>query len=681
MLLGGWLALRAVDLKLLLAYSTVSQLGFMIAIAGIGTKAAMTAALTVMMAHALFKAALFMVVGVIDHATGTRDMRKLAGLGRKMPGLMWIAIVAAASAAGIPPLLGFVAKEAALDAILHASIFPEPVRAFLVVGIVGGSILTFAYCLRFLVGAFGGRAKGEDTGGFWVHGRGAWQGEPSPAVAIAKPQSALFIAPAAILAGLGLISGLLAPWFQNLLVVYVGHFPGEEYKLALWHGFNLPLFLTLAVFALGLIAFAIWGYRGLTDRRPWFGSSDAVYDWVLATMDTLSIRFTAFTQRGSVPLIQTVTLVTLMLLPTLTMVFGPNATARLILWESPAQFAIAIIISAVAVGVAFTRNRLGGAIMVGLTGYGCAVIFALRGAPDLALTQFLVETLTLVVFVLILRKLPAEVDHTMTLKAPRVLLAFGIGVGTATLGAIAMAARRAPSLAEPLAEGAVERAHGTNIVNVLLVDIRAWDTMGEISVLVVAATGVASLVFRNRRFGSAPRVSDAPTPRALRPQAFHTTWLLGGRLTDPRYRSLILEVTTRLIFPTIMVLSLHFFFAGHNAPGGGFAGGLTAALALVLRYLAGGRYELGETVAVDAGKVLGAGLLCSAGAAAGSLVLGAPVLSSAKFELTAPIFGHFTANTALLFDLGVYLVVVGLALDVLRSLGVRLDTKIEVGSR
>jgi multicomponent Na+:H+ antiporter subunit A len=213
---------------------------------------------------------------------------------------------------------------------------------------------------------------------------------------------------------------------------------------------------------------------------------------------------------------------------------------------------------------------------------------------------------------------------------------------------------------------------------VLLVDIRAWDTMGEVSVLLVAATGVASMVFRHRRFGAAPRVSDAGQPDigpilSTSPAVGDVTWLRGSILRDPKHRSLVLEVATRLIFPLMMVLSAYFFFAGHNTPGGGFAGGLTAGLALVLRYMAGGRYEIGETLPLDAGKVLGIGLALSAGTAVTSLLLGAPVLSSAVLQFDIPVLGHVKLVTALFFDLGVYLIVVGLVLDVLRSLGARID--------
>ena len=218
---------------------------------------------------------------------------------------------------------------------------------------------------------------------------------------------------------------------------------------------------------------------------------------------------------------------------------------------------------------------------------------------------------------------------------------------------------------------------------------RAGRDPREITVLLVAATGVASLVFRNRRYGSGPRISDADKTVSGRrgieaarivieaPGASPGRWLAGATVRDPRARSLVLEVTTRLIFPTMMVLSLYFFFAGHNNPGGGFAGGLVAGLALVLRYLAGGRYELGEAIPFDAGRILGVGLLLAAGTAAFSMFLGAPPMSSATFEWDMPVFGHVKMVTVLFFDAGVYLIVVGLVLDILRSLGARLDLNAE----
>jgi multicomponent Na+:H+ antiporter subunit A len=380
-----------------------------------------------------------------------------------------------------------------------------------------------------------------------------------------------------------------------------------------------------------------------------------------------------------------VILSTLVLVPVIVLALGARDRPDFALWGSRLQAAVELLILAAALGATVMRNRLAAVLLVGVTGYGCGAIFAFHGAPDLALTQFLVETLTLVIFVLVLRTLPAETDSSniKRYRLPRAALALAVGATVTTLAVYAMAARTGIPIAALLPDAAYFRGHGANTVNVLLVDIRAWDTMGEISVLLVAATGVASMVFRHRRFGAAPRVSDAGLPDIGRlpaaannsPAVGDVTWLRGSELRDPRHRSLVLEVATRMIFPLIMVLSAYFFFAGHNTPGGGFAGGLTAGLALVLRYLAGGRYELGETLPLDAGKILGAGLALSAGTAVASLLVGAPVLSSALIQIDVPVLGTVKFVTALFFDLGVYLIVVGLVLDVLRSLGARVDVE------
>ncbi|GAB2637940.1 Na+/H+ antiporter subunit A [Prescottella soli] len=672
MLLAGWRALRSFDLKLVLAFGTVSQLGFLMVLVGVGSRDAALAGMTMVVAHAMFKAALFMVVGIIDHTTGTRDIRKLARLGPSAPWLATIAALAAASMAGLPPFLGFVGKEAALESILDADVLEPWARTTIVVAIALGSILTVAYSIRFVWGAFGRKR----------------QRQPSPAVANMHAPSMLFLAPPALLAVAGLVAGPLSPQLEKLLTPYSTTLPAgphPDYHLALWHGVNTPLLLTGAIVGCGALLFVAhrWAVQRLRFQTPPLGNADRAYDATLRAMDTLSIRLTGVTQRGSLPLTQSTILATLVLLPVILLALRTDVWAEIRLWESPLQFTVGLMMIAAALAATVMRNRLTSVILVGLSGYGCGVIFALHGAPDLALTQFLVETLTLVIFVLVLRKLPAEVDERQAIgfKLPRAILAVGVGAAVTTLAAYAMNARSSTPIYHQLPEAAYALGNGRNVVNVLLVDIRAWDTLGEISVLLVAATGVASLVFRHRRFGTAPRVADAPTLALDAASAStETTWLRGGDLIDPRHRSLVLEVTTRLIFPTIMVLSVYFFFSGHNAPGGGFAGGLTAGLALVLRYLAGGRYELGETVPIDAGKILGLGLALAAGTALTSLFLGAPPLSSAVFELTLPLLGHIKVVTALFFDLGVYLIVVGLVLDVLRSLGARLDAQEEVNA-
>lgn len=685
LIIAGWRALRSFDLKLILAFGTVSQLGFIMVLVGIGTEKAMLAGLAMVLAHAMFKATLFMVVGIIDHTTGTRDIRKLAHLGNKTPVLAVIAALAATSMAGVPPFLGFVGKEAALSSVLDTPALAPSVSALVLAGMVVGSILTVTYSIRFVWGAFG-RKQLE---------------LPSPAVEKMHAPAALFLVAPAFLAVLGLLAGIFSPLVDRIVAPYastVDSYGQEAYHLALWHGVNLPLALSAIIVTGGVALFA--AHRVVNRfqfEHPPLGNADRVYDAVLKAMDSISIRLTGSTQRGSLPLTQATILLTLVLLPMIMLAAGSEPELDAILFGTPLQLVVSAVMISGALGATVLRNRLASVLLVGLTGYGCGVIFALHGAPDLALTQFLVETVTLVIFVLVLRKLPAEVDDRGAAghRLPRAALAVAVGATVTVLGAFAMNARNSDPIALLLPDAAYNLGDGQNVVNVLLVDIRAWDTLGEISVLLVAATGVASLVFRNRRFGSAPRVSDAPAAESGGGtngtggsghaagggsgggNGSDTTWLLGGDLIDPQHRSLILEVTTRLIFPTIMVLSIYFFFAGHNAPGGGFAGGLTAGLALVLRYLAGGRYELGEAVPIDAGQILGIGLVFASGTALASIFLGAPALSSATLEFTFPVLGDIKLVTALFFDLGVYLIVVGLVLDVLRSLGARLDAKVD----
>jgi multicomponent Na+:H+ antiporter subunit A len=665
MLLAGWRAVREYDLKLILAFGTVSQLGLITVMVGSGGADMMLAGLAMLCAHAMFKAALFMVVGVIDHATGTRDIRRLAWLGARSRPLLIISVGATASMAALPPFLGFVAKEADFETVLHSPTLGAA-APYVLAGIVLGSVFTTAYSLRFLFGAFGRKGAAE----------------PSRRVAeMHRPPTTLLLPPA-VLAASGLLLGLWPTPLDDALDNYAGTLPGgEHYKLALWHGLGLPLLLSVLVLAVGTaVYFGRDGLRRIRTVREPLGNADRFYDAAVRGLDLLSVRLTATTQRGSIPATQSVILSTLVLVPMIVLALGARDRPEFAVWGSPVQVVVGLIILAAALGATVMRNRLAAVLLVGVTGYGCGAIFAFHGAPDLALTQFLVETLLLVIFVLVLRTLPAEADrtHMRRQRLPRIVLALAVGATVTTLAVYAMAARTGVPIAALIPDAAYYRGHGANSVNVLLVDIRAWDTMGEIMVLLVAATGVASMVFRHRRFGAAPRVADAGQPDIGKlPVSIdrEITWLRGSELRDPRHRSLVLEVATRIIFPLIMVLSAYFFFAGHNTPGGGFAGGLTAGLALVLRYLAGGRYELGETLPLDAGKILGTGLLLSAGTAVTSIFLGAPVLSSALIEIDVPVLGTVKFVTALFFDLGVYLIVVGLVLDVLRSLGARVDVE------
>ncbi|AKK04010.1 Na+/H+ antiporter subunit A [Corynebacterium epidermidicanis] len=658
MLLGGWMALRQKDLKLILAYGTVSQLGFIIAVVGIGSPAALQAGLALTCAHAMFKATLFMLVGAIDHAAGTRDKTKLSGLGRKQPGLAVLALVSAGSMAGIPPLFGFVAKETALTAVWKEEMLIGMPSKMMLAALVAGSILTMAYSLYFLHSAFATKPGGI-----------------SVAVREMHPVSLWLWLPPTILTGCTVLFGLFPALIDAPINTHISAQFSHPHvsHLALWHGFTLPLLLSAVIIVVGSVLH--WQRRLLSKlyfEKPALGSADAAYDRVLETLRTISLRMTASTQRGSLPINEAVILGTLVLVPLISLITGERTAVRMQLWDSPVQGFIGVLVIVAALAATVLDNRISALIMVGMTGYGIATIFALYGAPDLALTQLLVETISVVVFMLVLRKLPPTTDPKQAggFKRLRAWLSVAVGVTVVVVATFAMNARRSQPISLHIPQLAKDIGHGANAVNVLLVDIRAWDTFGEISVLVVVATGVASLVYRTRDF---QRASRRPTL-----QSEGGRWLATSTNDRARNRSLLVDVVTRLLFPSMMALSCYFFFAGHNGPGGGFAGGLVAALALTLRYLAAGREELEETLPVDPSKLLGTGLALAALPTFLPLFFHAPPLTSTYREFHLPLIGDLAVVSPLLFDAGVYLIVLGLILQILHSLGSQLDRDEEI---
>nr|WP_255711456.1 MULTISPECIES: Na+/H+ antiporter subunit A [unclassified Corynebacterium] len=656
MLLGGWMALKQRDLKLILAYGTVSQLGFITTVIGVGSREATMAGLAITFAHSLFKATLFMIVGAIDHTTGTRDIHELSGLGRKQPLLATLAIISAASMAGIPPLFGFVAKETALDAILHEELLTGMPGKITLVALVVGSILTMAYSLYFVYGAFA--TKGQP----WADGQ-------SPAVRdMHSPGPKLWLSPAVLTActvGFGVVPAALSAPINEYLDVRFPDVEGSE--LALWHGFTVPLALSGVIIFAGAIMF--W-QRDVVAKaqfeRPALGDANAVWDTIMDTLRRWSLKLTASTQRGSLTINLAVIFTFLAVVPLAALILGDSNNIRMQVWDNVWQGLAVTVMAGLAFFAAVQRNRLSGVILVGLTGYFMALIFVLHGAPDLALTQALVETIVMVVFMLVLRKMPTETEQRNEDNRLRAWLAIGTGVSVVTVAMTAMSARVAEPISKYMPELAYEIGHGRNTVNVLLVDLRAADTFGETLVLVVAATGIASLIFGTFHFDPESRRPTLSTTKAR--------WLASGVETETaQNRSILVDVVTRLLFPSMMLLSAYFFFSGHNAPGGGFAGGLVAALALTLRYLAGGRREAEETLPVHPGKVLGIGIMFTTAAAVAPMFFGMPPLTSSYAEFDVPLIGDVTVPSALIFDAGVYIIVVGLIMHVLASMGAYLD--------
>ncbi|MFF2407017.1 Na+/H+ antiporter subunit A [Streptomyces sp. NPDC058092] len=670
MLLGGWRALRLNDLKLVLAYGTVSQLGFLTLLAGVGNRDTALAAAVMILGHALFKAPLFLVTGIVDHAAGTRDLRKLSGVGRALPHVCTVAVLAAASMAALPPLLGFAAKEAAFEALLHGDTADRWALGIT----VAGSALTVAYTVRFVWGAFARKPGAEDTP---VHRVGPW-----------------FLAPPAVLAVCGLVLGPGVGWTDRLLGAYADAFPpsAHPYHLALWHGFGTALLLSAAAMAGGVVLFAARTTVTRLSRRIAWPTADSVFGHLLLGLERLSLQLTGFVQRGSLSMYLATTLL-VMLAGQLT-VLGVDrpwhgAPAPKI-WDFPLQGAIAVLTCAAALLCLTVSRRMKAVVLAGLTGYGAALLFVVQGGPDLALTQFCVETVSVIVFVLVLRRMPVHFQESVSTwrRAVRIPVALA---AAATLGVVVWVAAAART-AKPAGAAMVEETahHGLkDVVATILVDLRAWDTMGESAVLAAAAIGVTSLIYLHRRAEdpslreetrgrtawslTAPEMTGLPHGDEGAPER---GWLAAGSTLAPEHRSIVFEVVARLLFHPVLVLSLYLLFCAENMPGGGFVGGLVGGLALITRYLAGGRFELAEAAPLQPGLFTGLGLFISTSVALLGLAEGT-VLHAWTHHGRLPLIGAYHVGTPVLFDFGVYLLVLGVVLDIVRALGAKIDRQIE----
>ena len=498
MAIGGLRALRQHDLKLLLAYGTVSQLGFMMLLLGVGEYHIAEAGLVLILAHAAFKAALFMVVGIVDHGAGTRDITELHGFGPSWRVVQVVAIVSAASMAGIPPLLGFVAKEKALDGYLEHGDFAG--AGVVLVVIVLASILTFAYSARFvlaLLGRFGDPA--------------------APAASrSAHAPGALFVGPAVVLTVMTVVFGLVPGLLDDLVEgSTTALYPGSEPKpLELFAGFNSALMLSVLIILGGVALTVLRGPVADVQRRASVAirripSSEQGYLGVLRAISATANRVTATLQNGSLPIYVAIIVLTVTLVPMASFASELGALPKWV--EAPVHVVLVAVIVAAALGASIVRHRIAAALMLGGVGYAMAGLYVARGAPDLALTQFSIETLSTVLFVLVLRFLPRSWRHRApSIAAPmRIAVAGAVGAAIFVFALSSANARSSvdePSMSEVMVENSYEEGGGRNVVNVILVDFRGWDTMGEITVLAVAAVGAVSMARAGRRRADA----DAP---------------------------------------------------------------------------------------------------------------------------------------------------------------------------
>ena len=658
LLAGGALALRQNDLKRLLAYGTVSQLGFLMVLFGDGTRTAALAGTALLLAHGLFKAPLFLAAGVVEHRTGTRRIDELSGAGRRLPVTAAVAAAAVASMIGLPPFLGFAAKEAALKAFAHGGW-----DAAVLIGVVAGSALTTAYGLRFLQGAFGGGRDGARAGDPWG-----------------------MVVPMAVPAAAGFVLGFAAGPVHAAVAPYADTLSGEPgYKLALWHGLGLAIALSALAVAAGAGIFLLY-VRSPPDRRMRWPVLDGrrIYNGVIRAVLAGAQAVTKRLQVGSLPVYLGVIGATVLLVPGTALAVGlargtsPDPSSYVLRgWDDPVQTVLGVVVIVCALAALLARRRLSAALLMSGTGYAIGGLFVVQGAPDLALTHLVVETLLLITLVLVLRRLPERFPPRRRQPSARIataLISAGLGGFVATFLVVASLSRNEPPNGPGHAGLAAEEGTA-NVVNMILVETRALDTLGEITVVAVASMGVIGLVLTGRRARRSPG-EDPGTGEPGGPG--RRSWLattgrpaVGGAPMVPA------AATARLLSPAILIFSVYLLLAGHSRPGGGFVAGLVAAMAYVLRYLPGGRHELAAALPVRPGVLLGGGLgLAIATGAAGWSVGGfadGEFLKGDVLHAALPVLGDVKVPTSLFFDAGVYLLVLGLVLTILITLGAGLD--------
>ena len=645
MLFAAYVAVFKHDLKGLLAYSTISHLGLITFLIGLDSPLSAVAAVFHILNHATFKAALFMTAGIIDHETGTRDMRRLAGLRRLMPWTAALAMIAAAAMAGVPLFNGFLSKEMMFDESLHARIGPLGSSTVVVLVVLAASC-SVAYSLRFIHDVF-------------------FNGEPTALPEPHPHEPPLFMkAPVALLAAacvtVGVMPALtLGPLVQVAAAAVLGAAP-PPYRLAIWHGFNAPLLMSLLAMLFGAVLYFSL-QRGdrlhLHHPRGWTGR--LIFTRAIDGLLAFAGRLIRHLENGSLQRYLAWMLGAAVLAGVLPFTWTPGelprAGERELLPATP--LAIAAWLVLLAIGVALLRlqrQRFVAVILSGAVGLVASLAFIGLSAPDLAMTQLSVDVVSTVLLLMGLALLPQSSPRE---SSPRrrlrdALLAAAGGGGIAALAWLVLT-RDHHSISWYFLENSLPLGGGGNAVNVILVDFRGYDTFGEISVLGIAGIGVLALL-------DGLRVQR----RELDPQ--RRPWSFGA---EP----LLLRRVARLVLPIALLLSVYIYWRGHGLPGGGFIAGLVTAAALVLQYMALGQARA-EALLRGAGgrrfvRWIGIGLGLAWLTGVGAFAFGRPFLTSAHGHPTVPLLGELPLATAALFDLGVYVTVVGATMLMLSVLG------------
>ena len=638
LLLGAFTALFKQDLKGLLAYSTISHLGLITLLFGLGTQLAAVAAIFHVINHAIFKASLFMVAGIVDHETGTRDIRKLSGLRQYMPQVAVLAIIAAAAMAGVPLLNGFLSKEMFFDQTVVLASHSRWAWLLPLLATLAG-IFSVAYSVRFIHDVFFKEAATDLP-----------RKPHEPPRYMKLPVLILVIACVAVgIAPNYTITPLLAKAVSSTLQV-----PAPVYSLAIWHGFTGAFVMSLVALAGGIFI-----YRQYYFVFAWYNRTLAsldgrqVYVSFIRQVQQWASRLTRLLDQNTLQTLLLWVLAAALLAGSagfLAMQAPLLGNQPLMPYDPLALVPVTGLILASLMTVVMHRYRLLALIMLGVVGLVIALGFAKFSAPDLALTQIAVEIVTMVLLMLALYFLP---DYTPSLDSRwrhlrDVGWAVAAGLGAAIL-TLAVLTREPMPISDYFLQHSLSEGGGANVVNVILVDFRGFDTWGEILVLALAGLSIFALLQNTHLY--------APQTDAF------------GRAWSKDAYPLILQVQARLIFPFMLMIAIFIFLRGHNLPGGGFIAGLIAALAIVLQNLANGIVWTAQRLRLDAHQVIAAGLSFALLTGIASWFWGYPFLTSTFAHLHWPVVGEFELASAIAFDLGVFLVVVGATVMILVQLG------------
>ncbi|HHW51678.1 MULTISPECIES: monovalent cation/H+ antiporter subunit A [Acinetobacter] len=644
--MAAFFAIFKEDLKGLLAYSTISHLGLIMCLLGIGSPLAVAAAIFHIINHATFKAALFMIAGIIDHESGTRDLRKLSGLWQLLPFTATLTMITAASMAGVPLTNGFLSKEMFFTELVANLSGPVLLVSAIVATLAG--IFAVAYSIRLVHGVFFDGPIGKDVPNKEAH-------EPPFGMR----------APATLLAVLCILVGLMPALLVEHIVnsttrasTQLSQFEGTH--LAIWHGFNLPLLMSVIALLGGIIFYfslAKGGKIREIDLDPHLGQFQGklLFELFLKHLLQVSRKIKRKTENGSLQsylvwiIAFTVFMVALPLfnqgLTTGTRELTHAPMIAIVLWL--------LLFSACWMMLWFHHERIKAVLISGAVGLVVTMMFVGLSAPDLAQTQITVDVVTTVLLLMSLSLLPqlTPYESSRSRRWRDAFIAIGGGIGIGWIAWLVMT-RDHNSISWFFNQQSIPLGGGTNVVNVILVDFRGFDTFGEITVLGIAAIGTLCLMDGMRA---------------------HGTIMTQGLTYRFNPSPLMLRITASWILPIALVVSLYIFLRGHNLPGGGFIAGLITAMALIIQYIALGQDHTEQMLKAKSGRLyeiwIGVGLSIAGLTGLAAWFWGRPFLTSAHIYVNPPIIGEMHLASAALFDVGVYVTVVGAVMLMISVLG------------